>query len=836
VEKLARHGNPPEPTPTKGQSGGWPTPTNAGQKALQDCGASTSKIAAAAQVTKRAAGRWLKGTALPTGAKVAALSVAFGISKDAWRLAVAPTLAENIAARPKDNAPPPTIAEATSALLAEGKLSPAERQAAVAVKLREYTSRIDQALEELTLFDKVVCHAGFRAMRQTIVDLLAVDPDLHAAALDALPEPPPDGPVQRLREVRAELTAAKSALETSAAELMAVHAVSRANQLHAQASRCERQLQRARLDGVKLVDLFGSDVWSECVIKLGAALRNDAEALDCVKESLEPIEEPFARRMLEELRNVRHISWPCERFQDDPAGFFYFILGLELWDKQIEMVDGVRDHDFFACSSGRRIGKSAVLAGLALWFYCSFPRARCFIFAPTDHQLQNIVWRELRMRLQDSGVCVACKKANAQLPAHERTKAPCPHSAKIDGVLAQRATGGLHSDDFREITGVTARTLTTAAGLAGEHMLFLCEEASGIAQEIFDAIKGNMAGGARLALFGNPTRNDGEMYDAFYAKGSPYSEARGGKTMRVSSADSPNVKAGEKLIPGLATKEWIRDRAEEWGKESALFKVHVLGEHALGEDGRLIPISLIAEANARWEDADDSGPLHIGLDPAGASGVGDETAAAARRSQRIVEVTTRRGLDDDGHLDLVLDLVRRHGRPGEVATVNVDQEGVGSAVVARLRQYESSNPGVIRVFGFKSSHNARRKPQIYDRLRDEIGAVFAAWLRGGGALPEDVKLAAELHALEMKTKLVGSKGERAKLTPKADLQKLLKRSPDRYDACALSAWEQADETQVDPLRDEKPKALTDLGGGLDPYAGIANDGGTIDPYGLAEAA
>jgi hypothetical protein len=70
-------------------------------------------------------------------------------------------------------------------------------------------------------------------------------------------------------------------------------------------------------------------------------------------------------------------------------------------------------------------------------------------------------------------------------------------------------------------------------------------------------------------------------------------------------------------------------------------------------------------------------------------------------------------------------------------------------------------------------------------MRDELAANLESWFRDGGAIVEDTRLAHELHALEWKEATNG----RLKLTPKDQLRKALGRSPDRYDALALSAWE-----------------------------------------------
>ncbi len=810
---------------------------NRGQAALRLAGVKVTQLAKATGVSKMSASRWLRGLKVPDDDNAKRIFEAFGVAPELWRSsAKAPIgLAAELRARPPvPEAKPKTLAEELDELMAGDTLSAAERQQSIALKLRQYAQDVDTALEELTVFDRVVCHASFVGLRSRLLELFDGEPEAPEVAA-ALPDVPEGGPIARLRTLRRELEALEDSCETFAASLLSMQAIGRANQMHAQGARARRLLEKARLSA-NLKEIFASDVWRGAVRQLCDVLRKSPDALAATIEALEPVEDDFAQALLGALRVVRFITWPCDKYQTDIVGFARDVLGVELWQKQVELCGLVLEHDWVACASGHRIGKSLVLAVLALWFYCCFPKARVFITAPTDRQLQEVDWREIRMRFADSGVCLDCRLANKGLEPSCQIKAPCPHSAKIDGEIRDRATGGLHSEDFREIIGFSAKDAESAAGLAGENIMFLVEEASGVPQPIYNAIKGNLAGGGLLILLGNPTRNEGEMYDAFYPRKGQKSEYA---TLRVSSEETPNVvleleRGDPRMIKGLSTKEWCKARAREWGKDSALYKVRVKGEHALGEDGRLISIAMIVEAEARWLDAEDDGTLYIGIDPAGASGLNDKSGFAVRRAMRAIEVGAREKLDDDDHLALVLELIVKHGTPGECAIVNVDNDGVGVGTLSRLRQYEASNPGLFKAYGVKASLPARREPQAYDTTRDELAANLARWLRAGGGIPEDPELAAEMHAYEMSVRL-SKRGERAKVTPKETIKKALGRSPDKCNALELSVWRQVEVVET-AAPEAHPSVAKDriVHGGIDPYAGGDRGGrsrGAIDPYG-----
>jgi hypothetical protein len=457
--------------------------------------------------------------------------------------------------------------------------------------------------------------------------------------------------------------------------------------------------------------------------------------------------------------------------------FFREVLGVEPWSRQIDIINAVRDHKRVAICSGHKVSKSHSAAGLALWFYCSFADARVVMTSTTSRQVDQILWRELRMMRARSGRCTACKTDD---PEGLRIPRPCPHSALVEGEQGELARTGLKAPDFREVVGFTAREAEAVAGISGRNLLYIVDEASGVGDDIFQAIEGNRAGGARIVMFSNGTRNEGEFYEAFTTKAHHYF------TMRVSSEESPNVLAGDVLIPGLATKEWIDEKRVEWGEDSSLYKIRVKGEHAVHEIGRIFSVHLIGQAESRWTATPDAGRLFVGLDPAGESGKGDESMFAPRRGLKLLSFRAFRGLSPTGHIPHLVQLLRDLRLPREVPVVVVDREGpIGTPLFRLLTDYLETHPHAFELVGVRASDRAVRMPQTYDRMRDELAANLELWFRDGGAIVEDVRLAAELHCLEWREAVNG----RLKLTPKDAIRKMIGRSPDRYDALALACWE-----------------------------------------------
>lgn len=112
-----------------------------------------------------------------------------------------------------------------------------------------------------------------------------------------------------------------------------------------------------------------------------------------------------------------------------------------------------------------------------------------------------------------------------------------------------------------------ARTATKPENMQGFHednMLFIVDEASGVAEPIMEAVLGTLSGGNnKLLMCGNPTKTSGTFYDSHInAKVRPLYRSR-----RVSSRDVSRT-----------NKENIDMLERRYGKDSNVVRVRVDGE------------------------------------------------------------------------------------------------------------------------------------------------------------------------------------------------------------------------------------------------------------------
>lgn len=503
-----------------------------------------------------------------------------------------------------------------------------------------------------------------------------------------------------------------------------------------------------------------------------------------------------------ELDRIKGEQWPSDRWQKDPVGFVREVLHETPLPHQITILESARDNFKVAVRSGQKVGKTKLVIWLALWFYCSFPGARVFMVAAVADQVKRVLWTELKKTLKAAG----------------------RHGFELAETPAENPATGLCADDGREIRGFTVRDIEAMAGLSG-HILAIVDEASALPDGLAQAIEGNLAGdNCRMIWISNPTRTEGPFFDAF---NNP-DKAKFWKLFHLSSEKVAQYCDRHGLIiPGVASLRRIAAWEEEWKRDSPFFIVRVLGEFLKNETGRCISLQAITDAQARWDTVEDTGLLSIGIDPAGPGDEGDEFTFAIVRGRKLLALFPFRGLTEEAAWAHLKSFLASYRRGDEIPHVIVDAEGaIGSSIYYKFKGISNtlkrSKPETaFDCYGVKSSHNARREPLIYERIREELWANLADWLIQGGAITSDHKLAEELHS----PMWLGTLKAKLKVTAKNELREKLGRSPDRADALCLAVWTPSgvwerrgtDEAEVPEDTHVTSDEAVDEAAGIDPY-------------------
>jgi len=250
---------------------------------------------------------------------------------------------------------------------------------------------------------------------------------------------------------------------------------------------------------------------------------------------------------------------------DDPVRFSIDCFGEEPDGLQKPIFEAVASHDRIAVRSGNGPGKTWTAAKLGLWFFVTRPKSIVVTTAPTWQQVQRILWKEIRANISKAPIL----RPFLYLP---------PRDAEV---LMIRPDGS-YGDDWAMI-GRASDKKENMLGFHAPYLMFIVDEASGVPDEIFEAIEGTQTqegvNSSKILLIGNPTRPEGFFYDIFHSKSSNW------KTFHLDGRLSPRV-----------SKQWISQMEEDYGGDSPFFQIHVLGNFPPADKNTLIPLSWIERA------------------------------------------------------------------------------------------------------------------------------------------------------------------------------------------------------------------------------------------------
>ena len=438
--------------------------------------------------------------------------------------------------------------------------------------------------------------------------------------------------------------------------------------------------------------------------------------------------------------------------RDDPARFAEEILSLPPTAQQREFFLALaRPGAHVAVRSGHGTGKSTALAAAALWFLTTRKDALVPCTAPTAHQLQDVLWREMRRLI-------------ARMDEETRKM----YAVTADRITL-RGTAGM-------IVARTARPENPDAlqGFHAPEILFVIDEAAGVADAIFDVARGALSTpSSRVALAGNPTRLGGYFHNAFHRARDSWTR------LHFSCLDSP-----------LVSPEYGREIAAEYGEDSDMYRVRVLGDFPEAGMFNLIPLELVAAAMAKKAPVvlRNTAPKIIGVDPAWLGA--DRSAAVLRQGMTARILFCRRGLDTSR----LAELVARRAEEIVPDAIFVDQTGVGAGVVDQLKR--TSHPVIGVAFSqtpLEPERFANRRAEMWWRVRD--------WLAEGPSLEESQDLRDDLVAPEYHYTPTG----KVLLESKANMRKRGLASPDLGDALALTFAMPVHPKRTDHGRDDESK-------------------------------
>ncbi len=383
------------------------------------------------------------------------------------------------------------------------------------------------------------------------------------------------------------------------------------------------------------------------------------------------------------------------RYRPDAELFVREVFGFnDIYDWQIKVLgEYSRGERRIGIKSGHGVGKTTVLAWI-LWHQVltRFPQ-KAAVTAPTEKQLFNALWAEFQAW-------------GTKLPGNLRT---------LVEVRNDRAE--LKASKSESFISIATARADQPEALQGIHsgtgwVLLIGDEASGIAEKVFEAGTGSMSGhNAQTILTGNPVRGQGFFYEVFNKNADIW------RTHTVSSLDIPGV-----------SKDFSDQIERTYGRESNAYRVRVLGLFPVRDDDTVIPYELAASALQRDIIVAKTAPVVWGLDPAR---FGSDRSALAKRQTKVLLEPIKWWVKLDstelaGRVKHEYDTTPQWLRPAEI---NVDSIGIGAGVLDRLRELNLPARGV-NVSESPAAMNAEK----YVNLRTELWFKALEWFQGRDVL------------------------------------------------------------------------------------------------------
>lgn len=330
-----------------------------------------------------------------------------------------------------------------------------------------------------------------------------------------------------------------------------------------------------------------------------------------------------------------------------------------------------------------------------------------------------------------------------------------------------------------------ARTATKPENMQGFHednMLFIVDEASGVADPIMEAILGTLSGANnKLLMCGNPTRTSGTFFDAFNSDRVLY------KCHTVSSMDSLRT-----------NKENIEVLIRKYGRDSNVVLVRVFGEFPKQEDDIFIALSIIEQCiSTLYELPEQQVAPHIifGVDVARFGD--DETIIYQNIQGKLKMAKHRRGQDlmatVGDIVSLYREIVKKYPHYKGRIYVNIDDTGLGGGVTDRLREVKREE-SLNRLFIIPinaaerietDTKEGKEAAEHYNNITTHMWAVLRDLLENKQIQMEDD--AETVAQLSTRKYFMASNGK-LELESKKEMKKRKLGSPDRADATALCVY------------------------------------------------
>lgn len=443
-----------------------------------------------------------------------------------------------------------------------------------------------------------------------------------------------------------------------------------------------------------------------------------------------------------------------------PDWWIQTVLDSTLWLKQKAIAQSTFYFPRTTVRSCEAIGKSYVASRIVIAFLYNYgPKCTVITTAPTNRQVEDVLWREIRVAFASSKMA-------------------------LEGNLTRKALE-IAEDWFA--VGFATDEPERMLGYHNDNVLVIGDDAAGLSNDIFGAMENPLAtGNTHELLLSNPTQSVGAFRDTFT---SPlYSK------FHISAFDTPNLASfgitEEDMASGEWQKKWagrdlpypqlmspqkVAERYTNWGPGSYLYTVFILGNFPDAGVNNLFSLADIEYAMThKIEREEYEKSLKIAALDVARYG-DDDSCWAIRQGNKILDVITWGNQDATYTQGRTANFIRQD-RP---VRTYVDVIGYGAGVYDNLKKEIGEQYNIQE---FNSSHEALSKERFLNRRAEGYWLLKEKLEDKELDLPDNDNLKAQLADIRY---TYNSKGQ-LQIESKEDSKKRGSKSPDIADAVMMA--------------------------------------------------
>lgn len=435
-------------------------------------------------------------------------------------------------------------------------------------------------------------------------------------------------------------------------------------------------------------------------------------------------------------------------WQSKPEAYFEDRLAVSnLWDGERALLQAVPEAILtrkkrIVVHSGHSLGKDFTCAGLVPYFLEAYGPCIVITTAPTDRQVQKIMWGEISTHYHRAPVALPGTLLSQEI----------------------KITPDCYAIGFT--TKETGAAVGKFQGFHSPRVFVIASEAQAIDDTVYEQIDAILTGEIGLLIeIGNPLRSTGQ-----FAK--DIKDKENNIVIHLDCLRNPNYTEKKTVVPGLCSYEWIEDKRKRWGEDDPRWIARVRGLIPSTSIDTIFSQKLIDKIfNYRTLEAKDYRGNACDVARFG----DDETAIFGGKNGEVTEKDIYSGVDTvDTASRIVIQLKKIGGN-----FIVVDGDGIGGGTIDTLRHMDLRADDNVSI-DIHEIHSQGESP-------DPDYANFKAYMWftvkgladvGKVSLPDDPLLIEEL----LETKYFINKRGKIQIEAKEDIKERIGRSPDRADA------------------------------------------------------